>query len=396
MNPFINRVFNNKINLYKNINIQFDPQRKNYKMIKEYYKSKQNMDNFLKNLKSQESANFLENFELIKYISSGSSGVVYEGRCKKKPEKHVCLKFLLNKLEEEKREKKNKNINAIKNINNNNICPKIKEINIQNRLKDKNITEYYDYSDLNDYGCIIMEFAKFGDLEYFQKKLLKKDYLSESLLAYITKQILDGLLYIHQSKIIHMDIKQQNILIDDNFNIKITDFSVSFSFEKYKENDKVNLPFSGTSLYMSPEVLLKSSIDYEDCSKIDMFSLGVVLYNLAFEKFPYELDYSYKRNFSLILEKIQKQKLVIPEKKNFSPLFKKFLGNLLEKNIKNRINIYDALEDPWIKGAEILFKEKEKLNDLEKFLINMITDNVRSFNEYLKNNNSSETFHTSN
>ena len=65
MNPFINRDFNNKINLYKNINIQFDPQRKNYKMIKEYYKSKQNMDNFIKNLKSQESANFLENFELI-------------------------------------------------------------------------------------------------------------------------------------------------------------------------------------------------------------------------------------------------------------------------------------------------------------------------------------------
>ena len=167
------------------------------------------MDNFLKNLKSQESANFLENFELIKYISSGSSGVVYEGRCKKKPEKHVCLKFLLNKLEEEKREKKNKNINAIKNINNNNICPKIKEINIQNRLKDKNITEYYDYSDLNDYGCIIMEFAKFGDLEYFQKKLLKKDYLSETLLAYVTKQILDGLLYIHQSKIILISSQRQ-------------------------------------------------------------------------------------------------------------------------------------------------------------------------------------------
>ena len=46
-----------------------------------------------------------------------------------------------------------------------------------------------------------MEFAKFGDLEYFQKKLLKKDCLSKTLLAFITEQILDGLLYIHQSKI---------------------------------------------------------------------------------------------------------------------------------------------------------------------------------------------------
>ena len=389
MNRFIYQDFNNKLNQYKNINIELEAQRSNYKMVKEYYKTKSNIDNYLKN---NVCSDFIEKFELLKYISSGSSGVVYEGRYRKKPEKHVCLKFLLNKLEEEKREKKTKNINI--NINSN-LSSKIKEINIQKKLKDKNITEYYDYCDLKSYGCIIMEFAKFGDLEYFQKKLIKKDSLSETLLVFITKQILDGLLYIHQSKIIHMDIKQQNILIDENFNIKITDFSVSFSYEKYKENDKINLPLAGTSLYMSPEVLLKSQIDYEDCSKIDLFSLGIVLFNLAFEKFPYELDYSCKRNFALILDKIKKEKLKIPEKKHFSTLFNKFLGNLLEKNIKNRMSIYDALEDPWIKGADLLFKEKEKINNLEKFLINMITDNVRSFNEYLKNNNS-DTFHTSN
>ena len=387
MNQFLNQDFNNKINLYRNINIQYESSRK------EYYKSKSNLDNYIKN---QISTNFSEKFEILKYINSGSSGVVYEGRCRKNPEKHICLKFLLNKIEEERREKKNKNINININSNyNNNSCSKIKEINIQNKLKDKNITQYYDYCDLNNYGCIIMEFAKYGDLENFQKNLIKKKFLSESLLAYITKQILDGLLYIHQSKIIHMDIKQQNILIDENLNIKITDFSISFPYDNYKENDKISLPLSGTSLYMSPEVLSKSQIDYEDCSKIDIFSLGVVLFNLAFDKFPYELDYSYGRNFLLIYEKIKKEKLKIPEKKNFSTLFKKFLENLLEKDIKNRMSVYDALEDPWIKAADLLMKEKEKLNNFEKFLINMITDNVKGFNEYLKSNNS-VTFHTSN
>ena len=384
MNQFINPNLNNN-NVYKNMNYQVDAQRKNYKMVKEFYKTKSNMIKYLQN---QVCSNFTENFELLNYISSGSSGVVYEGRYRNNPKKHVCLKFLLNKVEEEKREKRNKNLN-------NNNCPIIKEINIQNKLKDKNITEYYEYCDLKDYGCIIMEFAKFGDLDNFQKNLIKKKCLSETLLAYITMQIINGLYYIHQSKIIHMDIKQQNILIDENFNIKITDFSVSFPYEKYKENDKINLPLCGTSLFMSPEVLLKAQIDYEDCSKIDMFSLGVVLYNLAFEKFPYDLDYDHKRNFGLILSKIKTQKLIIPERKNFSPLFRKFLGNLLEKNIKNRMSVYEALEDPWIKAAELLTKEKEKINDMEKFLICLITDNVRSFNEYLKKNNS-DTFHTSN
>ena len=104
MNLFINQDFYNKLNQYNNLNIEFEAQRNNYKIIKEYYKTKSNLDF---NLKNNVCSNFTKNFELLKYISSGNSGVVYEGRYRKKPERHVCLKFLLNKLEEEKSKKKN-------------------------------------------------------------------------------------------------------------------------------------------------------------------------------------------------------------------------------------------------------------------------------------------------
>ena len=70
----------------------------------------------------------------------------------------------------------------------------------------------------------------------------------------------------------------------------------------------------------------------------------------------------------------------------------KFINKLLEKDIKNRFNIYDALNDPWIKGAELLFKEKEKIDDTEIFLINIITDNLNLvhhvINKYYKCNKS--------
>ena len=58
-----------------------------------------------------------------------------------------------------------------------------------------------------------------------------------------------------------MDIKQQNILLDRNLDAKITDFSISLPYENLSGTEKIQLPLAGTSLYMSPEVLLKSQID---------------------------------------------------------------------------------------------------------------------------------------
>jgi len=112
---------------------------------------------------------------------------------------------------------------------------------------------------------------------------------------------------------------------------------------------------------MSPEL-----VNHKVYSKeIDVWSLGVVLYFLAFDKFPYKLERSYNFNFSLILKEIKNNKLSFPETEIYSKLFLKFINKLLEKDIKNRFNIYDALNDPWIKGAELLFKEKPGIHSIQ-------------------------------
>ena len=124
-----------------------------------------------------------------------------------------------------------------------------------------------------------------------------------------------------------------------------------------------------------------------------------MLYNLAFGDFPYGLNIDLKKNFQLILEKIRLNNLEFPgdiiKNRKYSFLFLKFLKNLLDKNIKTRISVFDALDDPWIKGTQLIIKEKEKINDITKFYTYITMNNFISFNEYLKMNNS-ETINSSN
>ena len=395
MEQILNKESNFNMNNFLNINDKINIQKNKLRQLKEFYKTKTNLYNYLKNRKCSQ---FLEDFELLDYISSGCSGVVYKGCNRKNLDDPVCLKFLLNKLDSEEREKqfnKDKKDDNIENKQNN--APILEEIKIQQKFHHKNIAKYYDYCDLKDYGCIIMELAEYGDLNYIQKKLIQQNCLSETFLAYITKQILDGLFYIHKLKIIHMDIKPHNILINKNLEIKITDFSVSLSYEKTKNSEKIKLPLTGTNPFMSPEVLNKEQIDIEDASKIDMFSLGIMLYHLAFEGFPYDLNINVKKNFRQAYEKIKYKNLEFPKNKSksgkYSNLFIKFLKNLLDNNIKNRISVFDALDEPWIKATNLIYQEKEK-SDIQKFLMNITTDNIRTFNVYINGNNSEASIST--
>ena len=318
---------------------------------------------------------FNEDLEILNYINSGSCGIVYEGKVKKNSNKKVALKFIINSFLETKRDKKERIRKRILN-----------EIYFLNKLKQKNITLLYGVYEITESSCIVLELAKYHDLDHFQKKLIQKKTLSETLLVYISKQILDALNYCHKSQISHTDIKHQNVLIDENLNIKLTDFSVSFTYANVEPNKTIPLPFAGTSLFMSPEILCHKEIYPSECNKIDIFSFGILLYHLAYAEYPYKLNLKDKKNFQEIKNKINKNDLIFPSKiKNFSSYFRDFLSKLLEKNIQKRISISDALKHPWIKGAEFVFQEKEKVYDLEKFLINIVTDNIRDFNYYLNN-----------
>ena len=331
-------------------------------IIEDNNKKLENIDYFRKYIIARERV-INEKFELVQFMSSGSVGTVYEGRYKANNKK-VCLKFLI-------REEKYR--------------PDTKEIDIHKSLKHKNIINLYDYIPFNYSfsSCIEMEFAKFGDLRNFQRKIIKKKYFPETILCFFAKQVIDAIKVCHEQKIIHLDIKPQNVLIDGELNAKITDFSSAFEYKNIHDSDQIRLPFAGTSLYMSPEVLINGIINIKDCEKVDLFSLGVSLYKLAYGEFPYNVKYEDNKDPNVLYNKINFETLEFPKYVKVSEMFKKFLRKLLKKRIKERISIKEALEDKWIKGYDLIKDEKEKTYFLNIFLINILTNNILCFNKYI-------------
>ena len=154
------------------------------------------------------------------------------------------------------------------------------EVSIHWKLKNKYIPDVYGYYSINRMGaCIAMEYSPYRDLEYFRRNILRKPFFSETLLCYISYHVLNAILYLHQNKIIHMDVKISNILIDDYLNIKLTDFSVSMNYRHCQK--EIHLNNSGTPPYKSPEVMEEKTILVEEASKIDIFSFGIVLFTLG-------------------------------------------------------------------------------------------------------------------
>ena len=93
------------------------------------------------------------------------------------------------------------------------------------------------------------------------------------------------------NNIIHRDIKPENLVFDENGYLKLADFGIARRYRK----DKMLLDTSGTPGYMAPEILLNKTQNYN----VDYFSLGVVTYELVFQRRPYK-----GRNRKEIIEKM--------------------------------------------------------------------------------------------
>ena len=287
-------------------------------------------------------------------------------------------------------------------------------LDILSKLNHNNITKIIDKQKTSNNFYIEMEYSNGPNLyEYVQK--YKKSYkkcLDEAIVQKIVKQIANGLEYLHKNKIIHRDIKLENLMINfddisnkskglteediyqkriiyssipskfseignllnEKITIKICDFGFS---REVDENDQASTVL-GTPITTAPDVLsLKKEEGGHYGIEADMWSLGICVYELLIGTVPF-----FKKNVNKIKEDILKGIFDYPKDINISFESISFINSLLQYDPKKRLSWDNFWKHPFIA------KETSKFHPLKLTLNldNKISEKLENFKVYSKNN----------
>ncbi|TCO78983.1 Stk1 family PASTA domain-containing Ser/Thr kinase [Marinisporobacter balticus] len=204
-----------------------------------------------------------DRYEIIEKIGGGGMALVYKAKCNLL-NRYVAVKILRREFTSDEE--------FIQSFR--------KESQAAASLSHPNVVNIYDVgNDENDIYYIVMEYVKGKTL----KKIIKeRGPLSTNEIIDIGKQISLGLQHAHNNHIVHRDIKPHNILITDDGRVKVTDFGIARAVTSSTVTNTGNI--IGSVHYFSPEQARGGYID----EKSDLYSLGIVLYEMATGKVPFE------------------------------------------------------------------------------------------------------------
>ena len=211
------------------------------------------------------------------------------------------------------------------------------EVNILSNLDHPNIVKYFGTFEDEFFIHIVMEYLKGHDLD---KIISLKNYtgFDEKNMCQIIQQLLKALAFIHSKNIIHRDIKPENVLFSNKRNyssLKLIDFGLA-TFSQ-QDNKSVGTPF-----YMAPE-----TIDGHSTFESDLWSVGVIVYQMITGILPFQIS---DKDNQALYHKIKNDDYNrdILDEIECSDEVKDFIYKSLQKEVKMRLTIQDALNHPWV------------------------------------------------
>lgn len=277
-------------------------------------------------------------YQVVKQLGKGSFGVVY----------------LVKEIQENgsKRSKSDKgrglnkeNLFVMKSVeltNDQELEEVIKEVESLSKLRSDYVIKLQDYFLSNDFqtSClnIVCEYAEQGDLrKHIESNLQRRKYFNENLILKWFSQICLGLKEIHSKKMIHRDLKSQNIFLTSNGDIKIGDLGFAKVFDYTLQKAQTTI---GTPYYLSPEICMGKPYSY----KSDIWSLGVLLYEMCMCRLPFKED-----SLVNLMKKIIQADFA-PMSKKFSPEIRSLVDCLLQVDCNSRLGLEDIFSVGIIKN----------------------------------------------
>ncbi|NXX76502.1 STK36 kinase, partial [Urocolius indicus] len=266
----------------------------------------------------------MQKYHVLEMIGEGSFGRVYKGR-RKHSAQVVALKFIPKVGRSEK---------ELKNLQ--------REIEIMRGLHHPNIIQMLDSFETDKEVVVVTDYAE-GEL--FQ--ILEDDgSLPEEQVQTIAAQLISALYYLHSHRILHRDMKPQNILLGKDGGIKLCDFGFARAMSIHT---MVLTSIKGTPLYMSPELVEERPYDHT----ADLWSVGCILYELFVGTPPF-----YTSSIFQLVSLIVKDPVKWPTA--ISPVFKSFLQGLLMKDPRQRLSWPELLSHPFIAGRVTVIDDTEE------------------------------------
>ncbi len=215
---------------------------------------------------------------------------------------------------------------------------KMKEVRVLRKLNHKYIVRLRNAFVVDSTLVIVMEFAGGGELKGYVDQ---QGRLEEPEARRIFRQLIDAISYCHTMKVVHRDLKLENVLFSDpdRKRIKVVDFGIAgLALDSQAEKSK-----AGSLRYMAPEVLTGANIEAHPA--LDVWSLGCMLFAMICGELPFS-----GKTSAEVVERIKKGEFQFPHSSNVSYYCRKLIRSMLTVEYQKRISMGKISRHPWMAG----------------------------------------------